>query len=75
MVHPDDVRGFRYKEVCVCRIGLMHVYYSMYFHYLLLFNISELLLDKLGNLLLYLSPNIMFYISAELLHVSQTIGV
>ena len=75
MGHQDGVKGIRHKEVCVLRIGLMHVYYSMYFYYLLLFVIHVLSLDKLGNLLMYLSPSMMRCISAELSYVCQTIGV
>ena len=48
----DGVKGIRHKEVCVLRIGLMHVYYSMYFYYLLVFAIHVLSLDKLGDLLM-----------------------
>ena len=46
MGRQDDVKGIRHKEVCVLRISLMHVYYSMYFHYLLSFLIHVLSLDK-----------------------------
>ena len=66
MGHWDNVKGIRYKEVCVLRIGLMHVYYSMYFYYLLLFVIHVLSLDKLGDLLMYSSLSMMRCISAEL---------
>ena len=45
----------------------MHVYYSIYFYYLLLFIIHMVLLDKLGNLLVYLSISVMYCILAELL--------
>ena len=75
MGHQDGVKGIRHKDVCVLRIGLMHVYYSMYFHYLLLFVINVLLLDKLGDRLMYLSLSVICYISAELLYVCQTISV
>ena len=75
MGRQDGVKGIRHKEVCVLRIGLMHVYYSMYFDYLLLFVIHVLSLDKLGHLLMYLSLSVMGCISAELLHVCQTAGV
>ena len=37
MGHQDAVKGIRHEEVYVLRIGLMHVYYLMYFYYLLLF--------------------------------------
>ena len=40
------LKGIRHKEVCILRIGLMYVYYSMYFYYLLLFVIHMLSLDK-----------------------------
>ena len=53
----------------------MHVYHSMYFHYLLSLVVHALLLDKLGDLLMYLSLSMMHRISAELLHVCQTVIV
>ena len=59
MGRQDGVKGIRHKEVCVCTIGLMHVYYSMSFYYLLLFVIHLLLLDKLGYLLMYLGLSVM----------------
>ena len=34
--------------VCVLRIVVIHVYYSIYFYYLLLFIVHMLLLDNLG---------------------------
>ena len=71
----DVVKRIWHKEVCVLRIGLMHVYYSMYFYYLLLFVIHVLPLDKLGDLLMYLSLTVLCCISAELPHVCQTVGV
>ena len=75
MGRQDDVKWIRHKEVYVLWIGLMHVYHSMYFHYLLLFIIHVLSLDKLGDLLMYLSLSVMCCISAELLYVCQTVGV
>ena len=75
MRRQDGVKGIRHEEVCVLRIGLMHVYYSMCFHYLLLFVIHVILLDKLGDLLMYLSLSAIRYISAEPLYVCQTVGV
>ena len=75
MGRQDGVKGIRHKEVCVLSIGLMHVYHSMYFHYLLLFVIQVLLLDKLGDLLMYLSLSAIRCISAEPLYVCQTVGV
>ena len=75
MGRQDGVKGIRHKEVYVLRIGLMHVYHSMYFHYLLLFVIHVLLLDKLGDLLMYLSLIVMYCISAELSYICQAIGV
>ena len=57
------------------RIGLIHVYYSMYFYYLLLCVIYVLSLDKLCDLLMYLSLSVMCCISAELSYVCQTVGV
>ena len=74
MGRQDGVKGIRHKEVCVLRIGLMHVYYLMYFHYLLLFVIYMLLLDKLLHLLMYLSLSVIRHISAQLSHVCQTIS-
>ena len=75
MGRQDDVKAIRHKEVVVIRIGLMHVYHSMYFHYLLLFAIHVLLLDKLGDLLMYLSLRVIRCISAELSYVCQTVSV
>ena len=75
MGRQDDIKRIRHKEVCVLRIGLMHVYYSMYFHYLLLFVIHMLSLDKLGDLLMYLSLSVIHGISAELLYACQTVSV
>ena len=69
MGRQDGVKGIRHKEVCVLSIGLMHVYHSMYFHYLLSFVTHMLLLDKLGDLLMYLSQSVIRCISAELLYV------
>ena len=71
----DGVKGIRHKKVCVLRIGLTHVYYSMYFYYLLLFIIPVLSLNKLGDLLMYVSLSIMRCISAEHLYICQTVGV
>ena len=71
----DDVKGISHKEVCVFRIGLMHVYYTMYYSYLLLFVIYVLSLDTLGDLLMYLSRSLMHGISTELSHVCHTVGV
>ena len=62
-------------EVCVRRIGLMHVYYSIYFYFLLLLVIHVLSLDKLGDLLIYLSLCIIRCISAELSYECQTVGI
>ena len=53
----------------------MHVYHSMYLHYLVLFVIHVLLLDTLGNLLMYLSLSVIRRISAELLYLYQTESV
>ena len=75
MERQDGVKGIRHKEVCVLRIGLMHVYHSMYFHYLLLFLIHVLLLDKLGDLLMYLSLSVIRCILVELSYVCQTVSV
>ena len=59
MGRQDGVKGIRHKEVCVLRIGLMHVYYSMYFCYFLLLVIHMLSLDKLVDLLMYLTLSVM----------------
>ena len=75
MGHQDGIKEIRHTKVCVLRIGLMYVAYSMYFCYLLLFVIHVLLLGKLGNLLMYFSLSVMRCISAELSYVCQTIGV
>ena len=75
MGHQDGVKEIRHKEVCVLRIGLMHIYHSMYFHYLLLFVIYVLLLDKLGDLLMYFILSMMRCISAEFSYACQTLGV
>ena len=74
MGRQDDVKRIRHKEVYVLRIGLIHVYYSMYFYYLLLFVIHVLSLDKVGDLLMYLSLSVMRSISTELSYVCQTVG-
>ena len=71
----DDVNGIRYKQVSVLRIGLIHVYYSIYFHYLLLFVIHVISLDKHVDLLMYLSLSVIRCISAGLSYVCQTVGV
>ena len=75
MGRQDGVKGIRHKEVCVLRIGLMHVYHSMYFYYLLLFVIHVLLWNKFGDLLMYLSLSALRCISAEPLYVCQTVVV
>ena len=75
MGHQDGVTGIRHKEVCVLRIGLMHVYHSMCFYYLLFFVIHVLPLDKLRDLVMYFSLSVMHCVSAELLHVCQTVRV
>ena len=45
MERQDSIEGIRHQEVYVLSIGLMYVYYSIYFYYLLLFVIHVLLLD------------------------------
>ena len=75
MGRQDGVKGIRHKEVCVLRIGLMHVYHSIYFYYLLLCVIHVLPLDKLKDLLMYLSLSVMRCVSAELSHAGQTVGL
>ena len=75
MGSQDGVKGIRYKEVSVLKIGHMHVYYSMYFIYLVLFIIHMLSLDNLGDLVMYLTLSILCCISAAVLYVWQTAGV
>ena len=75
MGHQNGVKRIRHKEVCVFKIGLMHVDYSMYFYYLLLFVIHVLSWDKLGDLLMYLRLSQRRCISAELSYICQTVGV
>ena len=75
MRRQDGVKGIRHKELCVLRIGLMGVYYSMYFYYLLSFVIHMLSLNKLGDLLMYLSLSVIRCTLAELSYVCQTVGV
>ena len=75
MGHQDGINRIKHKEVYVLRIGLMHVFYSMYFYYILWLVIHVLSLDKLGDLLMYLSLSMMHCISAEVSHVCQTVGV
>ena len=69
------LKGIRHKELCVLRIGLMHVYHVMYFNYLLLFVIHVLPLDKFRDLLMYLSLSTMRCILAELSCICQAVGV
>ena len=75
MRHQDGVKKIRHKEVCIIRIGLIHVYYSIYIYYLLLFVIHVLLLDKRADLLISLSLSIVRCNSAELFYVCQTAGI
>ena len=64
--HQAGVKRIRHEEVCVLKIGLLHVYYSMYFYYLLLFVIHVLSLDKLGDLLIYLTLSVVRSMSPKL---------
>ena len=82
--HPPGIYGWGVRmalkrlgiRMCVSsRIGFMHVYHSMYFHYLLLFVIHVLLLDKLGDLHMYHSLSVTRCISAEPLYACQTVGI
>ena len=66
MGRQDGVKGINHKELCVLSVGLIQVYYLMYFYYLLLFVIHVLSLHKLGDLLMYLSLSMIRCISAEL---------
>ena len=68
------LKGITHEEVCVLRIGLMHVYHSIYFHYLLFFVIHVLPSDKHGDLHMYLRLSVMGCVSAELSYVCQTVG-
>ena len=72
MIGQDCMEEIWHKEVCVLRVGLMHLSYVMYFYYLLLFFTYMLLLDNLRDLLLHHSPNMMHSISAEPWNVCQT---
>ena len=74
MWHLDSVKRIRHEDVCVLRIGLMHIYFSMYFYYLLLFVIYALSLDKLVDLVMYLSLSMIGCISAELSYLCHTVG-
>ena len=67
-----SVKRIGHMEVYVLRNGLVHVDYSMYFYYILLFVMHVLSLDKLGDLLMYYSLSIISCRSAELLYVYQT---
>ena len=75
MRRQDGLKEIRYREVYVLQIGLIYVYYSMYFYNLLLFVIPVLSLDQVEDLLTYLSLTIMHCISAELLYVCRPMGV
>ena len=75
MGHQDSVKRIRHKEVYVLRIGLMHIYYSIYCYYLVLFIFMLLSLDKLGDLLMYHSLSVIGCILAELSYVCQTVGI
>ena len=72
MKNQNGVKGIRNKEVCILRIGLIYVYYSIYFYNLMLFVTHILSLDKYGDLLLYLSLSVMHCMSVELSHVYET---
>ena len=71
----DAVKRMRHKQVCVFRISLIHVYYSIYSYYLQLFVIHVLLLDTHVDIQMYISLSIMCCISAERKYVCQTVGV
>ena len=75
MGRQNNVNRIRHKEVCVFRIGLMHVYYSMYFYYLLLFVIHMVSLDNLGDLLIYFSLSVIRIISAALFYAYHIVVV
>ena len=71
----DAFKEIRQEEVCILRIGLMHIYYSIYFQYLVLFVIYLLSLDKLEDLLTYFGMRVRHSISAKLLYTCETVGV
>ena len=75
MRRQHGIKGIRHQEMCVLGIGTMHVSYLIYCYYLFFFVTYVLSLDKIEALLVYLSPSVMRCIAAELLHVSQTVGV
>ena len=62
MGYQDDFKGIKHMEVCVLKIGLIYIYYSMDYYYLL-FVINIVSLDKLGDQLIYLSlkPNVLHF--------------
>ena len=74
MGRQDGVKGIRQKKVCVLMIGLIYIYYLMYFDYLLLFIIHVLSLYKLRDLLMHLSLSMMRYTSGKLAYACQTVG-
>ena len=74
MGRQHGIKRIRHKQVCVLRIGLMHVYYLMYSYYLLLFVIHVLRLDKLVDLLTHRSLSVMRCISAEHLNICQIVA-
>ena len=61
----DDVQQIRHNEVCMLRIGLMHISHTIYLYYLLLFVIHVLSLDKLRDLRMHLCLSLMRYITSE----------
>ena len=64
MRRQDGVKGIRHKEVCVLRIGLLHIDYSMYVYNLRLFVIHVFSLDNaLG------SPHVS-QLECDVLHLS-----
>ena len=75
MGRHDGINQIRDKEMCICPIGLMHIYYSMCFYYLLLLVIHLLSSDNLGDVLMYLSLHVIRCISVGHLYVCQTVGV
>ena len=75
MGRQDGINRIRHKEVCIFIVALMHVYYCMYFYYLLLFVLRVLLLDKLVDLPLHLSLSVIRCLAVELLYACQTVGL
>ena len=55
MGYPHDVKTVRHKQVCVLKVGMMHVLHLINVFSFLFFVINVLSLDKLGDLRKYLT--------------------